>query len=236
MIPTLNALQLRALADAASSKRKPGGEPFYLVLQDGFPDPDLDPRPALKLVQGKGATEPVGAVLEIDTFEVERRPTVDHVVIGCEGDDQRVELANSYDAVFWSEAAVEKFVLPYYASKSLWEAAAVLDKISHYWYGRVPADTNELPLAPFVENAGEAMETEGWGEGDVAYALMHTPDSEWNTISESGAIGSDLHLFVRNPTTGSRVVRLSDLPDPPGGTRAGRAGPARRTPAATDGA
>jgi hypothetical protein len=209
MIPTLNAMQLRALADAASSKRKPGGEPFYLVLEEGFPD--LVPR--LKLVKGEGEIEPLGAMLEIDTFEVEPRPSPRAVIIDCEGSTR--ELVKDYDAVFWSEAAVEKFVLPYYASKSLWEAAAVLEKISYYWYGRVPADTNALPADPFVENAGEAMETAAWGEGDVAYALMHTPDSEWNTISPSGAIGSDAHLLVRNPVTGVRVVRLSDLDDPP---------------------
>src|SRR5687767_9171200 len=106
MIPTLNAFQLRALADAASSRRKPGGEPFYLLVEPG------EPNPTLKLVKGTGMGEPPGAVLEIDTFEVEDRPTVDSVVIGCEGDDELMNLAGKYDAVFWSEAAVEKFVLP----------------------------------------------------------------------------------------------------------------------------
>jgi hypothetical protein len=181
----------------------------------------VDPNSAdrhLKLEKGTG-TQPAGAVAEIDTFEVEDRPTPTAVEFCCDG--QRHNLAKDYDAVFWSEAAVEKFLLPYYASKSLWTAAAVLDKISYYWYGRIPQDPQSST-----------------GEGEVAYALAHTPDSEWNSFSHDGvAIGGDLHFVARGENGRMRVVRLSDLSDPPAGwRRPGTAGPAPRTRAASAGA
>jgi hypothetical protein len=211
-IPTLNAHQLRELADAASSMRQPGGEPFYVVVVDGN---SADPH--LEIKKGTG-TQPADAVVEIDTFEVEARPVPTAVDISCDGQVQH--LVTAYDAVFWSEAAVEKFLLPYYASKSLWLAAAVLDKISRYWYGGIP---QESPART--------------GEVDIPFALAHTPDSEWSSLSPDGvAAGRDLHFLARGHH-GVRVVPLADLSDPPAGwRRPGTAGPARRTRAASAGA
>lgn len=213
VVPRLDAHQLRELADAASSRRRPGGEPFFGVVRNG----------ALHIEAGDDRKPPTGALFEIDTFTVEPRPAPTAVIIDCAG--QALDLASKYDAVFWSEAAVEKFVFPYYASKSLWEAAAVLTKLSFYWYRSVPADTDPTPpLAGHVVFEG------------VPYALAHTPDSDWDPIEES-VPHKDLHLLVM-AAEGPKAVPLADLPDPPAGWRPASVGAdrARRNHAARAGA
>jgi len=209
--PVLDAHQLRMVAEIASSQRKVGGDPLYAVT-----DPESDIVGAMDTLQfvSKLAEGQV-PWFEIDTREVEMRPKVTKVTFAVEGELLMENLADAFDSVFWSEAAVEKFVFPYYASKSLWEAAAVLDKLSMYWYGQIPPDTDvgegESELVPVHFLA------------DPPFAIAHTPDSDYRSLE------SDLHLLFRD---GSRVrsYRLSDLPHPRG--RGGRAGRGRRTPAA----
>jgi len=203
-IPTLNAEQLRILSDAASGYR--GGDPFWIIYRGDEPPTVV-----------RAATPPADAVFCVKTREVENRPKPTAVIIDCDGTTR--DLAESYDAVFWSEAAVEKFVFPYYASKSLWEAASVLEKLSHYWYGTVPPDTQGRDI--------QGRDTDPVPLGSVPYALAHTPDSDWNTMSQDG-IGSDFHLLVKDADV-VRAVRLSDLADLP--ASAGKADLAPRTPA-----
>jgi hypothetical protein len=150
---------------------------------------------------------------EIDTREVEMRPKVTEVTFAVEGETLTDNLADAYDAVFWSEAAVEKFVLPYYASKSLWEAAAVLDKLSMYWYGQIPPDTDP----------GEGESSDVHFLVDPPFAIAHTPDSDYTSLE------SDLHLLFRVGAV-VQAYRLSDLPHPCASD--GRAGRGQRTRAA----
>jgi hypothetical protein len=219
-LPTIDAHQLRELADAASSLRKPGGDPIYGVVKNGELTIKLGPRKA-----------PAGALFEVDTSTVEVRPPVRAVIVECEG--TTVDLVNGYDAVFWSEAAVEKFVLPYYASKSLWEAAAVLTKLSYYWYGQVPPDTDPDPTVrtTFTETV-RANSTEV-----VPFALAHTPDSDFTPLAEGPTKYNDLHLLVKT-AEGVHFRALSSLPDPPRHPRLGHEASdrARRTPAKRGGA
>jgi len=223
MLTVLNAQQLREIADAAASLRKPDGgpDPYYLVVTQEVNKESQH----LKWVQSESA--PPNAVFGLDTWEVEPRPTPTSVQIACE--EANRNLVPDYDAVFWSESAVEKFVLPYYASKSLWDAAAVLEKISWYWYGGVPGE--QSASTSMDELAGESEEALA-----APFALVHTPDSEWSVLYPDGAVGHDLHLLIKDGDV-VRAVRLSDLPDPPQpAARAGRAGRARRTHGATAGA
>lgn len=60
-----------------------------------------------------------------------------------------VELADHTDAAFWSEAAVEKFVLPYYASLGAGSAAAVLAQLLGAWAGP-PMGVQVLALTHFA--------------------------------------------------------------------------------------
>jgi hypothetical protein len=206
-VPVINAHQFRKWADAASSYR--GDGPFWLVYNEGG-EPTIE----------EAEIPPAGAVFGVETREVTERPTPAAVIIDCHGSTR--DLVGSYDAVFWTEAAVEKFVFPYYASKSLWDAADVLDKLSFYWYGTIP----------LVGLDGEGVGTVLSSVDAAPYAVAHTPDSDWNTLSLDGIgpIGSDIHLLVRDGDA-VRAVRLSDLPDPE--ASAERAGRAPRTPAAT---
>lgn len=199
--PMIDAHQLREWAEAASSRRD--GNPFWLVHHEG------------KVATIVSAMHPpAGAVLGVKTREVEKRPKPSAVIIECGGDP--FELTKQYDAVFWSEAAVEKFVLPYYASKSLWDAASVLDKLACHWYGRIPGEPD----------VGQEV-------GPVPFALAHTPDSDWNALSADGtsSAGSELHLLFKEGD-GVRPVALSDLESPRRGERAGLP---PHTPAATAG-
>ncbi|HEX8211695.1 MAG TPA: hypothetical protein VF584_16090 [Longimicrobium sp.] len=208
--PVLDAHQLRMVAEFASSRRRVGGDPLYAVT-----DPESGVAGAENtLYFVSSLTEGQVPRFEIDTREVEMRPKVTKVTFAVEGETLTDNLADAYDAVFWSEAAVEKFVLPYYASKSLWEAAAVLDKLSMYWYGQIPPDTD----------MGEGFPSPVQFLVDPPFAIAHTPDSDYTSLE------SDLHLLF---TEGAvvRAHRLSDLPDLP--ASAGRAGRGQRTPAAT---
>lgn len=207
--PVLDAHQLRLVAEFASSQRKVGGDPLYAVT---VPESDVVGS-SNTLIFVSSLAEGRVPWFEIDTCEVEVRPKVTAVTLAVEGEPLMDNLADAYDAVFWSEAAVEKFVLPYYASKSLWEAAAVLDKLSMYWYGQIPPDTD----------VGEGESSHVHFLVDPPFAIGHTPDSDYRSLE------ADLHLLFRD---GARVraYRLSDLPDP--GARHGRAGRGQRTPAA----
>ena len=209
-IPILNAEQLRQLTDAAASRR--GGDPYWVVY-GGQDSPTVH----------QSSDAPRDAVFGVQTRKVDpQRAPVTEVIVASEHVLTK-NLAHKYDAVFWSEAAVEKFVLPYYASKSMWSAAFVLDLISECWYDGIPLPDG-LPLP------------EDLAEMDpVPFAMAHTPDSDWGFIGPEDdptrLLVSDLHLLLRGPAGEVRVMRLSDVLDLR--EAAGTAGRARRTPAET---
>lgn len=206
-IPILNAEQLRQLTDAAASRR--GGDPYWVVY--GGQDP---------LTVQQTCDAPPDAVFGVQTRKVDpQRAPVTEVIVASGENGLSTNLAQKYDAVFWSEAAVEKFVLPYYASKSMWSAAFVLDLISECWYDGIPLPEDEALV----------------GTDPVPFAMAHTPDSDWGWIGPEDdptrLIVSDLHLLLRGPAGEVRVMRLSDVLDLR--EAAGTAGRARRTRAAT---
>jgi hypothetical protein len=169
-VPQIDALQLRALAETASSWRARGGDPMYGVLVDNAEGaPVLDVQPHL--------TEPANAVVEFDTADVQpAREIIDILLLGKLA---VLTAANAYDAVFMSEAAVEKFVLPYYASKSLWLGASVLQTLATLWYGFLPGSN---PVVTSTE--------------PIPFALAHLPGSDYVGVTGDGpTLGSDLHLL-----------------------------------------
>jgi hypothetical protein len=183
----LNAVQLRAAADYASSLRTVGGDSLYVTAEmqenTGFMVLGNAPAP-------KGSTAPGNTVAEVDTSDVtpNREPLTFAEIQVAAG---KVNLLGKYDAVFWSEAAVEKFVIPYYASKSLWMAGYVLTVLSEKWYGQVP---------------GEAQQRDPMAE--IPFALAHLPSSDYVTLQSpdepvsGGAIGADLILLAVDSSTG----------------------------------
>jgi hypothetical protein len=208
--PIIDAHVLREWADAAASYRDDG--PFWLVYTEGEPP---------TIVAGPADSPPIGAVFGVATRAVDPdRPAVSDVVL-ISGESVTANLAQEYDAVFWSEAAVEKFVLPYYASKSMWEAAAVLHNLSMSWYGKIPPDTDG-PEADFRRD--------GIAAGELPFALAHTPDSDWGKVTGDppASTGSEFHLAFKDGK-GTRMVPLPKLLDSPG--RAETEDRAPRTPA-----
>ena len=204
---TLNAFQLRWLADAASGYRGADGEPLYVAPASAGDGPfellPADPTTGLP---------PAGALLELDTFDINpQRPPTTQVEIWSGTD--HADLVPTYDAVFWTESAVEKFVLPYYASKSLWEAADALYRLTYYWYRKLPLDITDSPPTGRLTV-----------DDSVPVAIAHTPDSEWVAGGLEGnnsgggldkVVGWETHLLFRDGKGNLKPVRLSDLPDPP---------------------
>jgi len=165
----MNALQLRALADTASSWRARGGDPMFGVIAEQDGTAVLDIQPTL--------TEPLGSAVEFNTADVQPARPIVTIVTLLEA--AGAEAVNDYDAIFWSEAAVEKFVFPYYASKSLWSAAWVLQNLATLWYGFVPG-------APAVASTEP-----------IPFAIAHLPGSDYVGLTEDGPVtgGEDLHLL-----------------------------------------
>ncbi|HET7229542.1 MAG TPA: hypothetical protein VFJ16_06035 [Longimicrobium sp.] len=217
----MNALELRELADAAAGSRGPRGEPFYLL---GGPNP--------RIVRGVvGQPPPPDAVVEVDTIDVTPdRPLVTSLQLSASDRTLPLELAEKYDSVFWSESAVEKFVIPYYASKVLWEAGKVLNKLTYNWY-LFPED--DIPADPTGQDPAVPADS-------IPFAIAHTPDSDYFFLGandarrDSGTAngngdGTDdassgsrvaertLHLIFRDSQGNVYARRLDRLPDPPPG-------------------
>jgi hypothetical protein len=158
-VPTLNAVAIRRLADRVASWRgsTPNGDPMYAVaVTQGGPY-------ELGFTSAPGPN----ALFEVDTdYVAAGRPCVTAVNIQADGMSTLASLLQ-YDAVFWSEAAVEKFVIPYYASKNLWLAGYVLQKLSKAWYGRLPTPSNSGDR-PDVSDSDP-----------VPFAMAHLPGSDY---------------------------------------------------------
>jgi hypothetical protein len=216
LLPKLDAVGLRRIAERAASLRKPGGETFYGVVEY-----DVARKPFLNIVSGTDGSVPENALFEVETSEVEDRPYPTDVLVRCAG-GKGVNLADQYDAVFWSEAAVEKFMFPYYASKSLWGAAQALIQLSDKWYGTLPPDEGAQP------ETGESL-----SPSSVPFAIAHTPDSDYKILTEA----DEFHLLFKDGH-GVRIERLLDGSDPTAGRAPDRATADRapRRPAGPGGA
>jgi hypothetical protein len=176
-LPSLNAVQLRRLADAAASIRAPGGDPLYAVsTEDNGSD-------TITIELGSAHhLPPVGSMIEFDTKDQQPdRPPARVTIQG--GDMSGPSTLDQYDAVFWSEAAVEKFVVPYYASKSLWMAAHVLQGLAKAWYGFVPGTDDDSDI---VVDANE-----------IPFAVAHLPGSDYVPLSDAAAPGDDLFVLIK---------------------------------------
>ncbi|HEU4561995.1 MAG TPA: hypothetical protein VFS20_29480 [Longimicrobium sp.] len=156
--PFINAQLLRHLADEAGGTR---GKKFWFVIQ-----PDGTLRPPIP----HGNFDPDDfddnhIVIPWKTdWTVADRPPLDYVRIKAE-DKEFINLLDfdgdahkAADAVFWSEAAVEKFLLPYYASYYGGDAAEELEKLLDLWNGKRTIQNVEI------------------------YAMAHLPKSEYVAV------------------------------------------------------
>jgi hypothetical protein len=138
-------------------------------------------------------SKPGGAVvIPSETPEVGKRPDVTYAYIGI-GEKPNYKLMNlreipghgTADAVFWSESAVEKFLIPYYASVAGAGAARAICRILRSFYG----------TADGCAKAGGS----GWTD---VFALVHIPTSEYVEGSVPGLIA------LRSKTTAEGVVEI----------------------------
>jgi hypothetical protein len=180
----IDSVGLREMAEYASSLRGREGEPRFLTAKRDPATNDyvLDALPA----PPDDTTDTV--VVPVNTRQVQpnRAPVVDVKIYVETQNGTGVVIKgyslDRYDAVFWSEAAVEKFLFPYYASKYQWLAAEVLTILSKVFYGYVPTladptqqlrDANEIPFAMAHLPRSDYVPDEPGGEGpEGPYAIL----------------------------------------------------------------
>lgn len=133
-IPALDYTQLRLLAECTAGYAKERVHFVFTQPQDGQSGPAT-----LELHRGDAELEPT-SVLVPATGGAERFPA-NAVTLGTTtarpaeaGDDGSYPFAaGDCDAVFWSDAAVQKFVFPYVASCGGSQGAAALGQLQRAW-------------------------------------------------------------------------------------------------------
>ena len=152
---TLSYRDLRGLAEYASSLR---GKEFWVGFTDGW-----------TVYENEADLPPGGFVIRVENGPLPYRPKVDFARIGSGG--KRVDLLKvkdpvthkrvEADAVFWSESAVEKFLVPYYASV----------------YGD-RADKVVRDLLDVLDSPRRGA------NGPTTFAIAHIPRSEYVNVDE----------------------------------------------------
>lgn len=208
----LDSIGLREVADYAASLRAPFGDQRYIIATY---DPKAQDYKLSDAPDPPAPSTPDSAVVAVNTATVQpARVGMMEVTMNAVGiiNGQVVELfadLADYDAVFWSEAAVEKFLFPYYASKYQWAAAEVLTLLSTVFYGYVPSMINGMSSAAApVLTPAEISE--------IPFAMAHLPRSDYVPISESGVgmsgppanfLMRDLVVLSHSQVTGTVVHR-----------------------------
>lgn len=172
--PVLDSQELRRIAEAVSGYR---GEPqYWLVLRQGA-DGSLEHR----IRREDPGYLPDAVVIPCRTPKAAARPPVEHAMVQAEGgppinllhlhmEDDDGDFAHAADAVFWGESAVEKFVVPYYASVYGNDAGEAVTQLLNSYngiaVGNPKAEGVEVPRATTV------------------YGLVHIPRSEYIEIGD----------------------------------------------------
>lgn len=187
--PTIpvDSLVLREAADAASSNR---GARVWCLMQDGGV--------CIQPVQ----TSPDSFAVTTSYVGNRPRPPVSAAGMTA-GTDGSVDLLKIYeedgswtsaDAVFWTEAAVEKFVFPYYASKMQWDAPTFLSVMAEAWYGHVPGTINPAPVIL---------------EEPLPFAIVHIPRSDYAAMTVAEL--TELTTEQEEPETDAQETKNEDL-------------------------
>lgn len=170
----IDSVGLREMAEYASSLRGREGDPRFLTARL---DPATNDYVLEALPSPPDDTNGV-VVVPCNTRQVQpSRPPVVDVKIYVQTQEGGTVVIKShsldrYDAVFWSEAAVEKFLFPYYASKYQWLAAEVLTVLSRVFYGYVPA---------LADPAAQLRDL-----GEIPFAMAHLPRSDYVPDDQEG--------------------------------------------------
>jgi hypothetical protein len=197
----LDSIQLRLIAEAASGYR---GRPVHFVAQPGGDIREVphDFHATVPDAGGKIAPPPIEAVV-IPAYtedKVPQKPPLKEASIHAEGVLEPVDLLNlpgglgAADAVFWSESAVEKFLLPYYASVYGNQAARAVGDILFAFHGDRGMHEHGGPRS---------------ADDELTYAMAHIPKSEYVMLSDGSEVGADLAVLYKDA---SGSVRAETLP------------------------
>lgn len=202
----MDSIAAREMAEYASSIRGRTGDPEYLLAS-------VDEDTGWYRIRRKKTHDPCSnaheAVSPVSTSSIAQRPAVTSIQIQASGMLSPESLAR-YDAVFWSESAVEKFVLPYYASKYQWAAAHVLQRLSRVFYGEVPDFRSGLGPAERGEASGVTEDLRLPDPG-LPFALAHLPRSDYVPLEAESTPGSSLVILFYDPVSAEVAHRsLSD--------------------------
>lgn len=148
----LDAAILRRIAEAASGIR---GKDLYFIVRRSPVDPWSDF--AFEIVDRNPGDVADAMVIKCRTaYTIPEKP-VKKVVLTTDSDSVSENLADLADAIFWSESAVEKFAVPYYAS--------------------VGGDMADWRIADLLSTFGQ----------DKVAALVHLPKSDYASAAVNSA-------------------------------------------------
>jgi hypothetical protein len=180
LVKTLNYQELRMMVEAAASYRD---QEVYLVVDEkgwSIQPQRPDPPGGKAVIPCKSPGRPTA------------RPSVGYARIGIDPTDPdkaanllELEPGNPNsraDAVFWTPAAVEKFLVPYYAS--------------------VYGDQAPKKLTALIDILGAVRDPSA--NAGEAFAVAHMPKSEY--VQLDGGLGA----LVRKPDGGVQVTTISD--------------------------
>jgi hypothetical protein len=176
----LDSIQLRLIAESASGSR--GFPVTFVALPDGTVE-ERKMRPK--------DVPPGSVVIPAHTKDmVPDKPPLTVATIQAQGTTEPIdllELPNGLgraDAVFWSESAVEKFLIPYYASVYGNQATQAVGDLLEAFHG----DRGD------GAKRGEATPPEV-----QTYAIAHIPKSEYVLVGGESDIGRDVAVIYREP-------------------------------------
>lgn len=164
--PGRNSWTLSWLAEEADGRR---GEELSLMLH---------PTEGLRLRRkGDPALNGEQELCKIETPKCQSgRVPVLSVAVDIEGaNTHRIDPAEGWDAVFWTESSVEKFVYPYYHAHRLWDTTMDQVKQAFESYPGAVAIMHKAPSKSFVMNATASLRIG---------ALNLTGKFEWMTVSQ----------------------------------------------------
>lgn len=167
-MPRIESHKLRALAEAADGVR---GNRVFLVHRAATDTFDI-------VAVVDNATDTV--ILECRTMNtMPNRPEVEKVDFKVRGKPPKELKGDKFDAVFWTESAVEKFVLPYYARLFGPESGTRINALL--------ADFNQTDVAGVVHLPKS--------DSDTVKKML--PRALWEQLSEEAKVDPDpIHVLT----------------------------------------
>ncbi|HEY0023853.1 MAG TPA: hypothetical protein VGB24_13115 [Longimicrobium sp.] len=210
---------LRAMAECASSVR---GKKFWLVVHElGWDMVHEEPEPGPYTVviecensavsnEAKVDVALIGSGMLADAGEPDPTDVQSVLARGSAGDGTNkprvVNLLDLYDqkpkggeptpadAVFWSESAVEKFLVPYYASVAGDRAEQAVGKLLN------------------VFNRGRQKRDDVVLDDAEPFAIAHIPKSEYVTVDGEQPAATGLHVLAVSSSEGVSATPLEQFP------------------------